>query len=131
MKFIPIFLTALLMLGCATSYQKEGLLSGGYSDVQLDESTYRVTFTGNGYSTKEDVENMLLYRAAEITDANGFDWFTVNERDSDEEYTFQLNRIKLTSTAVIKMYKGTKPQSATRAYDAKSVIQYLGRSIKK
>jgi hypothetical protein len=129
-KLFICFLTAIILTSCATTYQKKGM-SGGYSDVQIDENSYRVTFSGNGYSTKDQVENMLLYRSAELTKEKGFDWFSVNERESDEQSNFQYGRTGLDSTAVIKMYKGIKPDSAPRSYDAKSVIQYLGQTIKK
>jgi len=127
MKFILILVT-LLMIGCATGYQKKGI-SGGYSDAQIDENSYRVTFTGNGYSSKEQVENMLLYRSAELTNEKGYDWFSVNERESNEQSSIQYGRTELESTAIVKMYKGVKPESAFRSYSAKSVIEHLGKSI--
>jgi hypothetical protein len=124
-----LVLVAVLMLGaCATGYQAKGM-TGGYSDAQIDENTYRVSFQGNGYSSKEDVENMMLYRAAEITDQKGYDWFEVTERDADEAYA-KNQRYRLTSTAIIKMYKGKKPENSLRSYDAKSVLKYLSGSVK-
>jgi len=127
MKFILILVT-LLMIGCATSYQKKGI-SGGYSDAQIDENSYRVTFVGNGYSSKDQVENMLLYRSAELTNEKGYDWFSVNERESNEQSHAKYGKLGLDSTAIIKMYKGVKPESAFRSYSAKSVIEHLGKSI--
>jgi hypothetical protein len=73
----------LLVLGaCAmeTPYQpSEGRY--GYSDQQIEENRYRVTFSGNPSTPRDTVQNYLLYRAAELTVQKGFDHFTVVERD--------------------------------------------------
>ncbi len=39
----------------------------GYSDERLGDSLYRVAFAGNRATTRERVENLALYRAAELT----------------------------------------------------------------
>ena len=127
---IKLVIAILLLTGCATTYQAKGV-SGGYSDTQIDENSYRVTFAGNGFSAKDQVENMLLLRAAELTNEKGFDWFTVNEREGDEQVSEKYGRTDIASTAIIKMFKGSKPDNASRSYDAKSVISYLGKSIKR
>jgi hypothetical protein len=59
--------------------------SGGFSEVRLESNRFRVTFTGNSLTSRETVEGYLLYRAAELTVQNGFDWFTVVERDTDKK----------------------------------------------
>lgn len=79
------FLGALsfLVLGaCAmeTPYQpSEGRY--GYSEQQIEETRYRVTFSGNPSTPRDTVQNYLLYRAAELTVQKGFDHFTVVDRD--------------------------------------------------
>ena len=77
------YLKSLFMLGgmsllaaCATPYQAQGFL-GGYTDTRLDENTVQVKFTGNGGTDKETVENYSLYRSAEVTLEDGFDYFVV------------------------------------------------------
>jgi hypothetical protein len=47
-------LVALTVGACATPYQKN-FIGGGYSDKKIDESTYVVSFNGNGYASKERV----------------------------------------------------------------------------
>lgn len=75
--------TLLLLLGaCAieTPYQpSEGRY--GYSEQQIEENRYRVTFTGNPSTPRDTVQNYLLYRAAELTVQKGFDHFIVVDRD--------------------------------------------------
>lgn len=80
---------ALLVSACATStpYQPLGArgsnASGGYSEQRIEDNRYRVTFTGNSFTSREQVENFLLYRAAELTVQNGYDGFTMVTRATD------------------------------------------------
>jgi hypothetical protein len=46
----------------------------------LDDTHFRVTFSGNDTTPREQVEAYLLYRAAELTAAKGFDWFEMVDR---------------------------------------------------
>ncbi|MBL8551765.1 MAG: hypothetical protein JNJ73_17385 [Hyphomonadaceae bacterium] len=61
----------------------------GYSEQQIEANRARVTFRGNGSTPRETVENLLLYRAAELTLANGFDHFIVADRDTDKRTRMQ------------------------------------------
>lgn len=127
---ILIIALALTLVACATTYQPKGL-SGGYSEIQLDPTTVRVTFEGNGYSTRSTVESYLIYRAAEVTVERGFDWFTVHEREGETEWHPKYGNTGVMSTAVIKMHRGQKPEGILRSYDARSVIATMGPSIKR
>ena len=57
----------------------------GYSDVKVEDGRYRITFSGNDLTTRDTVENYLLYRAAELTLDSGYDWFEVVSRDTDQK----------------------------------------------
>jgi hypothetical protein len=52
----------------------------GYSEQQIEDNRYRVSFAGNQATPRQTVENLLLYRAAELTLARGDDHFTVVDR---------------------------------------------------
>jgi hypothetical protein len=54
--------------------------SGGYSETKVEQDRYRITFTGNSLTSRDVVENYLLHRAAELTLAQGKDWFMMAER---------------------------------------------------
>lgn len=58
--------------------------AGGYRDVKLDSNHWRVTFAGNTSTSRETVERYLLYRAAELTAAQGFDWFVQNDKHTQQ-----------------------------------------------
>ena len=78
---------ALALAACATAtpYQPLGTrgASGGFAEQRIEANRYRVTFVGNDYTARQRVENYLLFRAAELTLANGYDNFTVVQRDTD------------------------------------------------
>lgn len=80
---------ALLLGGCATTstpYQPASAsnrVSGGYSEVRLDSDRYRVTFAGNMFTSRDKVEGYLLYRAAELTTQQGYDWFVIRQRETE------------------------------------------------
>lgn len=66
-----------LISGCATATPYKPAENGkhGYRDAQIEDGKYRVSFLGNALTSKETVEIYLLYRAADITLANGFEHF--------------------------------------------------------
>jgi hypothetical protein len=70
----------------ATPYQPlehGSQVSGGYSDQKLDANHIQVTFAGNTVTSRKTVEQYLLYRAAELTVSQGYDWFETIDRWTD------------------------------------------------
>jgi hypothetical protein len=58
---------------------------GGFSDQRLAPDRYVVRFHGNDMTSRERVEGYLLYRAAELTVQNGFDWFQMADRRTEHD----------------------------------------------
>ncbi len=93
MKRLLLAAAALLSLAaCATPtpYQplqtaSRNVSSGGYSDFKISADRYRVTFQGNTLTDRETVERYLLYRAAELTRQEGYDWFTMADRNTEAD----------------------------------------------
>jgi hypothetical protein len=72
----------------ATPYQAlnpQNAGAGGYRDTKLDNSHWRVSFEGNSLTSRETVERYLLYRAAELTASQGFDWFQEVRQNTDKQ----------------------------------------------
>lgn len=81
-------LVALSACATATPYQPRSpqqAAAGGYSDQRIEPNRYRVTFAGNSLTSRETVESYLLFRAAELTQAQGYDWFAVADRQTDRQ----------------------------------------------
>ncbi|MCI3135429.1 CC0125/CC1285 family lipoprotein [Phenylobacterium aquaticum] len=80
---------ALTLSACATPtpYQPAGpgqAQAGGFSETKIEANRYRVKFSGNSLTSRDTVEGYLLYRAAELTVAQGYDVFSVVERKTDK-----------------------------------------------
>ena len=99
MKRLILGAAAVLVLGgalsaceTATPYQplEHGAhVSGGFTDQKIDGDHFQVSFAGNSLTSRSTVESYLLYRAAEITIAQGYDWFeTVGRHTHADSETF-------------------------------------------
>ncbi|HYE47368.1 MAG TPA: hypothetical protein VEA44_16505 [Caulobacter sp.] len=72
----------------ATPYQpnvRGQSVSGGYSDYRIAENRYRVSFAGNSLTSRDTVERYLLFRAAELTLAQGYDGFVLADRETHRD----------------------------------------------
>ncbi|MEM9570120.1 MAG: hypothetical protein AAF996_01550 [Pseudomonadota bacterium] len=80
-------LAALALLGaCATAtpYQAATGSQKGYANQQIESDRWHISFAGNSLTDRKTVETYLLYRAAELTDLEGYDYFRVIQRETDE-----------------------------------------------
>lgn len=83
---------ALLLAACATATPYGPAEQGGgygFSEQQIEQNRFRITFRGNSSTSRETVENSLLYRAAELTVQQGFDYFVVVENDTEESTSYR------------------------------------------
>tara|TARA_B100000795_G_C22551071_1_gene342529 strand:- start:194 stop:667 length:474 start_codon:yes stop_codon:yes gene_type:complete len=76
-----ILLAVVSIGGCATEYQKSGF-SGGFSEVQLAENRFRVSFMGNGFIGAEKVRNYALLRSAELCLEKGYKYFVIIDENN-------------------------------------------------
>jgi len=84
-SIVVIFFLSLLFYACAspvTYGPATGADTVGYSETAIESDRYRVTFRGGEPATAYDY---ALLRAAELTLAQGHDWFRVTNAFSGEE----------------------------------------------
>ncbi len=74
----------ILLAGCAVTYGPINA-TGGYSENQLNENTFEVTFEGNQHNTLDEVRTYLTYRCAELTLEQGLSHFLIVEDASYED----------------------------------------------
>jgi hypothetical protein len=67
---------AVSLASCATPYQPQGVI-GGFEVKELRSDVYRVSFQGNGYTSRETVQAYWLYRCAELAIEKGFTGFEI------------------------------------------------------
>jgi hypothetical protein len=71
---------ALFLSGCATTYQKEGFFSNGYSDSRVAEDIFHITFRANEYTPPEEVYRLVLQRASELALKHHYKYFIILEQ---------------------------------------------------
>jgi hypothetical protein len=153
-----VVMLGLLLAACAAPTPYQPAADGfGYSDQQLEENRYRVTFAGNSVTPRDVVQNYLLYRAAELTVQKGYDYFTVVRQDLERSTAYQgsgftnapvffddhraigwgIGTTSYTAYPIdsyaafadIVLHKGEKAQGDTDAYDARDVLSQLGPTV--
>lgn len=153
---------ALLLSGCvtATPYQPASKHTDaeGYSEQRLQGDRWRVTFSGNEVTSRQTVDSYMLFRAAELTLASGFDWFETVDRSTEAQQTYYgpdyygdgygwygpyggywsprwtYDNDWNAGTAYqvqanIIMHHGPKPKDEPHAFDARDVIANVGPHI--
>lgn len=89
MRRVLIAAAATLLAACATAvgtaYAPADSKGYGYAETRVEADRYRVTFSGDGATPPNVVEDYALLRTAELAVENGYDWFRVVGRTLEEE----------------------------------------------
>ncbi len=94
----------ILLVSCATPYQPLGL-TGGYSEAGFDETTYEIAFKANAFTSPDEVQRYILFRAAELTSQAGFDYFVITDAKDSSRVAQQTT--PATATTQTNLYGGT------------------------
>jgi hypothetical protein len=146
------WLTALALAGCASLTPYQQLAGGlGYAEQKIESNRYRVSYTASSRTPASQVDDYLLYRAAELTLQDGADHFVLTGKSYSGS---PVNGSPVTigvggyggsygsgigigfgtgvgdgppwqAFADIVTYRGAKPADEPRAYDARAVIDSL------
>ncbi|MDZ4076880.1 MULTISPECIES: CC0125/CC1285 family lipoprotein [Hydrocarboniphaga] len=143
---------ALALAACATAtpYQPVGKSGSGYAEQRLESNRYKITFAGNSITPRQTVENYLLYRSAEVTLQNGYDYFVLADNNTDSQTSYSqtfgggfgsyywgpwggpgwgwggstgtsIPRTEYQAQANILVFKGEKPANDPKAFNAHEV----------
>jgi hypothetical protein len=149
-----VVLASAWLAGCATPTPYKPADGGfGYSEQQLENNRYRVTFAGNSVTRRGTVQDYLLYRAAELTLEHHHDYFTIVNQDLERSTAYQGTGYdnfgfwrpgwigpsnysaypvdSYTAFADIVMGDGKKPAGNVNSFDARDVIHSLGPTIER
>lgn len=157
-RLLVIAALSAALAGCATTPTVFAPATGpqavGFSDLKIEPGRYRVTFRGGSGAPMAQVSDYALLRAADLTLADGYDWFRVVDRIVMESAgaggpqvsfgaaggsgshssnvglgvgtTFNLGGgAALSQTLEILMGRGAKPSDG-EVYDARQVRQTVG-----
>lgn len=83
MKYVIALAATVQLLGCATPYQASGF-RGGFTETQLDENVFKVSFEGNAYVSAKRVADYTLLRSAEVALQHGFQHFIIVDATAHE-----------------------------------------------
>lgn len=97
------------VVGCATGYHPANGLSGGFSEMRLNDRAYEVSFRGNGVTKPEEAQRMAMRRAADLTIKSGYTHFVVDDQRDSDRATALMNVTNSGTTHVVN-----KPTSTVR-----------------
>jgi hypothetical protein len=148
--------TLLLLAACASAPTPYQAANGdfGYREQQIEANRYRVSFAGNTATSRQTVEDYLLYRAAELTVQTRHDYFEVVDRSTEQSFGGGVSAPQVgvgygsgsgfgvgmsvpilgggggssgryTAQMDVLLRDGEKPQGDPNAYDAWEVISRL------
>jgi hypothetical protein len=111
MKAIAIsscFLLLFVVSACGpTKYLRaNNEASLGYFEMPIDSATYMVSFHGNGATPVTMTERYSLYRCAELTREQGYDYFSIGESKSSANTissSMQNSSTSITPTTTLGM----------------------------
>lgn len=150
-----VLLTAAVLAGCAGPTPYQPAVDGyGYTEQAIAQDRYRVTFAGNTLTSREAVDNALMYRAAELTRELDHEHFIVLDKEIEpttrysgtysgmglhygfhsfrHPHAFGVTmtsgwpRTRYTGYADIVIGRGEPLGDEPRAHDAREVIEHLG-----
>ena len=150
-------LLALALAACTTPTVYAPLQTpagSGFSETRIELDRWRVTFRGGSDAGRERVADLTLLRAAQLTLAQGYDWFRITERYGQaspprgptlsvgagsgsygwrggSSFGVGVGGIplgggpQLAETVEIVMAKGETPKGDAAVYDARSVASSI------
>jgi len=154
MRSLAIMVLCAALGGCATKYQEMGF-TGGVAAQQITADTWRIQSRGNAYTASATVQDYVLLKAAETTQAAGGTHFQIiSAGDASRASTFVtpgtstttfVGNQAVTNTApgsvdtvikpgqdvyirVLKLPPGAPPQGV---YSAAEIIQFTGARVKR
>jgi hypothetical protein len=154
MRIIMILPLCAVLAGCGTRYQEMGF-TGGVAADQVSADTFRILARGNAYTSAETVQDYVLLKAAETTQAQGGTHFIiVGENQANQAVTItsggtaqttfagntaftsytpptSTTMIKPGQNVFIKVLRLGPGQQAQGAISAAEIIQYTGARVKR
>lgn len=123
LSFIGVAFLIPLIAACATGYQSSGF-TGGFNDTQLAPDIFRVSFSGNAFTSSDRVQDFALLRAAELTLANNAQYFAVITSADQSRTVTHVTPGSSRTSGTISAYGNTGYYSGTTTYSAPQVNTY-------
>ena len=123
-NYIALAVSGSLMAACATAYQSSGF-AGGFKDTQLAPDVFRVSFSGNSFTSNDRVQDFALLRAAELTLGNNAMYFAVMSTADQSRTDTYVSPGSAYTTGTASAYGNTASYSGTTTYTAPQMHTYF------
>ncbi len=152
MRIVAICLVAACLAACSTKYQDMGF-TGGVAAEQVMADTWRIRARGNAYTGRSTIQDYVLLKAAETTQAAGGTHFQIiSSADASRASTVVSGNATTTvgrnqafsygsseATTVIRpgedvyirVLKLAPAQQAQGAFSAAEIIQFTGPRVQR
>ena len=111
MRILGVVALCAMLGSCATKYQEMGF-AGGVAAQQITADTWRIQSRGNAYTSSATVQDYVLLKAAETTQAAGGAYFQiVSAGDASRASTFVTPGSSTTTFAGNHAFTTTSPGS--------------------
>jgi hypothetical protein len=150
MRYLVIAAICLLLTACGTKYQDMGF-TGGVAAGQVTADTWRIQARGNAYTGASTVQDFVLLKAAETTQAAGGTHFVlISSSDATRSGVIVTPGQSTTTFSGNQAFTTTTPGSATQfikpgqdtyirvlkgpqngALSAAEIIQFTGARVKR
>lgn len=127
---LSLFTTCFLVACGATPYQSGiGTYTGGYYETQMGPDTFRVNFSGNGFTPTQMAQDYAILRAAELALQRGYPYFVVSsETTLSHAFTMDYTVYKPESGIIVKFFK-SKPDAIV-VFEAATTLQSIKQKYK-
>jgi hypothetical protein len=150
MRVLSAIVLFILLAGCGTKYQEMGF-TGGVAAEQITADTWRIKARGNAYTNNETVQDYVLLKAAETTQATGGTHFQlISSSDASRTGVIVTPGQSTTTFSGNQAFTTTTPGSASEfikpgqdtyirvlkvyqpgAISASEIIQFTGARVKR
>jgi hypothetical protein len=111
MRILGVVVLCAALGGCATKYQEMGF-TGGVAAQQITADTWRILSRGNAYTASTTVQDYVLLKAAETTQAAGGGYFQiVSAGDASRASTFVTPGTSTTTVVGNQAFTTSSPGS--------------------
>jgi len=121
MRISVAIFTIMVLAACATPYGKYGAL-GGFRDARIDANTFSISVDNNGFTDQQTTSLHALYRAAELTASNGFDYFVIMSGANNSTTMAMVVPGSSTSKTTVNAYGSSATATTNTTYAPATVV---------
>ncbi len=120
MKKMLFVVGAILLSGCASSYKPNSIF-GGFDETMLSPDTFRISVSGNAFTSGGRVYDFALLRAAELSIQNQCPYFVVLDQENRVKTSRYISPSSAHTNASVSAYGNYAYGQATTTYSGGTI----------